>query len=208
MFWFVSHYFSLELFIIMKIVKDSHDLTQGHRTLPMNASCFCHIPTLWLAAGPALSFAVTELLSRTLIMIQRLSWGLIYFFIYLFLGESTRCGFLNWILQEERAQYLAKKPVFFFLPQTWYLMLRHPWEPCRGSPPLCFKLTCCGLKFNCLWKAYSSKVDSQWVLLTFLWRFDDLDRFLYFYLKISRLTFKTDLPWILRVVYFGGFKYS
>lgn len=28
---------------------------------------------------------------------------------------STRCGFLNWILQEERAQYLAKKPFFLFL---------------------------------------------------------------------------------------------
>lgn len=40
-------FFSLDLFIIMKIVKDSHDFTQGHVTFPMNASCFCHLPILW-----------------------------------------------------------------------------------------------------------------------------------------------------------------
>lgn len=110
-------FFSLDLFIIMKIVKDSHDFTQGHVTFPMNASCFCHLPILWQMTCSQ-SCTLSPLLSLNCCLelwLWSKGWVGSWFFFFKFISSRQYKMFLKLNLVGKESTVLGQKACFLFL---------------------------------------------------------------------------------------------
>lgn len=131
MFWFVSHYLFSWTFYSNQNCKgfpwfDSKPLESRFLWIP---PAFAIFPSYdrWLAISPAFSFAVSELLIKTLIMVQRLRWGLIvffkfglfcfvvwFFFLIVIIGGQYKMWFLKLNIAGRESTVFGQKAFFSF----------------------------------------------------------------------------------------------